>query len=834
MKGMAYNRRRSLIRLALVAGSALGAPPLAAQSLGSQEVSGVEEIIVTAQKREQNLQTVPISITALTQDSIKANRIQDVRDLNAIAPNLTVRLSGGGAQIPNFTLRGILTSGTAAGTDKGVAVYLDGVYMQSVVGGVFDFADIERIEVLKGPQGTLFGRNATGGAISITTRNPTGVFSARQELSYGNYNALRSKTRVDLPQVGPFSATVTYLHSEKRGDIRNSGAGTVWNYGPATGGTLGRRVSPKYLGSDNVEAVSAALKTDLIDDVTLLYKFDYSENNFTPNAIGIDYLPAGTIASALYNASPNPKTPIAKKRPDAVNNAYTKAARLYTFGHNFTASWQATDELTFKNIFAYRKTKLSNTAQQLDGLGGLVNSPVNFASLGTPAFLPASFLSSNPALRFAPTTAPYAIVTTDSSNNEHQWSNEFQVNVNTDWFQVTAGVLYFRDTIVTGGPSNVFNSLVLTAVNGQQTTSNGTPFVIPGNPGYIPNRVTAVSKAAFVQPEFHLTDRLDLVLGARITKDRKRGYETLPDQTLSRTPTTPPGAIVSPIRYRDSEQTFMAGLNFRPADNILTYVKYADGYISGGQLATITFKPERAYSYEGGIKADLFDRRFRSNLAVFHVDYKAMQYTTSGLLTGVASSAPFAQAVVSSADGKATGFEWENTVVPVNGLTLTANVGYTDFKFERGTIFPGFVLQSGAPGYQPFQRPKWTGSLAAQYDSAELVAGGHLSIRADANFRSKILMTSDIAPGSGPTAQASQALIDSATTPFQWIVNGRAGLIGMEVGGTKLDLGIWGRNIFDNRNITQYIGFDLGPIGSVGSVIYERARTYGVDLTIAL
>ncbi|RYG96059.1 MAG: TonB-dependent receptor, partial [Alphaproteobacteria bacterium] len=230
MKSGVYPNARSILRVALMASAAFAQPVLA------QESQGVEEIIVTAQKREQNLQTVPISITALSQDAIKANRIQDVRDLNAIAPNLTVRLSGGGSQIPNFTLRGILTSGTAAGTDKGVALYLDGVYMQAVQGSVFDFADIERIEVLKGPQGTLFGRNATGGAISITTRTPTGRFSARQELSYGNLDQLRSKTRVDLPQIGPFSATITYLHSEKRGDIRNSGAGTVWNYGPATNG----------------------------------------------------------------------------------------------------------------------------------------------------------------------------------------------------------------------------------------------------------------------------------------------------------------------------------------------------------------------------------------------------------------------------------------------------------------------------------------------------------------------------------------------------------------------------------------------------------------------
>ncbi|TZG25829.1 TonB-dependent receptor [Sphingomonas montanisoli] len=826
MEGGVCPRVRIGVRAALLAGSALIAQPLLAQ-----EVQGVEDIIVTAQKREQNLQTVPISITALSQDAIKANRIQDVRDLNAIAPNLTVRLSGGGAQIPNFTLRGILTSGTAVGTDKGVAVYLDGVYMQAVTGGVFDFADIERIEVLKGPQGTLFGRNATGGAISITTRNPTGVFSARQELSYGNLDQLRSKTRVDLPQIGPFSATMTYLHSEKRGDIRNSGAGTTWDFGPASGGRFGKRTSPKYLGSDNVEAFQGTLKADLIDDLDLIYKFDYSENNFTPNAIGIDYLPPNTLVSALYNLSPNPKTPIAKKRPGAVNNAYSTPSRLEVQGHNFTASWRANDVLTFKNIFAYRKTSVQNVQQQLDGLGGLVNSRI--LPGGTPAGALAAS-SGNLALIALNPAAPFVLLGTNTTSTESQYSNEFQVNVDTDWFQVTAGVLYFRHRITAGGDNDTFNQLFATAVAGQQTPQVGTNFVLPGNPGYVRNNVRTVSKAAFVQPEFHLTDRLDFVLGARITKDVKNGFEALPDQAVARASTGRPSPVVSQIRYRSSEASYLVGLNWRPTDNVLAYVKYADGYISGGSLATITFKPERAFSYEGGIKTDLFDRRFRSNLSVFKVDYKAIQYVTSGTLTGVPSSFAFAQAVVSSGDAKAHGFEWENTIVPVNGLTLGANVGYTDFKFKSGTIFPGFVIQSGQPGYQPFQRPKWTGTVSAQYESAPMVSGGHLMIRADGNFRSKILMTSDTALGSGPTAVETPALRAAATTPSQWIVNGRVGLVGVEIGRTKVDLTAWGKNIFDNRNITQFIGLDFGALGAVGSVIYERARTYGLDLTVAL
>jgi iron complex outermembrane receptor protein len=195
-------------KLAILLGSAsllvLGIGATAtAQDQGSSAQSansgGLEEIVVTAQKREQRLQSVPISITALGAEALKADRIETVSDLNAVAPNLTVRPGAGGNQSPNYTLRGILGASAAAGQDKGVSPYLDGVYLQAQSGSVFELADIERVEVLKGPQGTLFGRNATGGAIQIITKDPTGEYGGYQELTGGNLGTFRGKTHLDLP-----------------------------------------------------------------------------------------------------------------------------------------------------------------------------------------------------------------------------------------------------------------------------------------------------------------------------------------------------------------------------------------------------------------------------------------------------------------------------------------------------------------------------------------------------------------------------------------------------------------------------------------------------------
>ena len=856
------NKSRTVL-LASVA-AAIAAPAFAQGAPAEDSrINGVEEIIVTAQKREQNLQNVPISITAVTANQLAANRVQDVRDLSAMVPNLTVRPSAGGSQVPNYTLRGILTGGSSVGTDKGVALYIDGVYIQNTAGSIFEAADLERIEVLKGPQGTLFGRNATGGAISYITKDPTGTFSARQELTYGSYDTIRSKTSVNLPQIGPLSLSATYLHKENRGYTRNLGAGTVWDYGPATGGVRGTRTSPKYLGAENIEAIAAAAKLEISPDITATYKFDYSQNDYVPEAIGVAYFPtaagltaigAGSAATlpAIFQqlyAQQNPalRTPITNKRPKAVNNAFTTPSTAKNVGHNLTTKWQVSDSVTFKNILAYRTNK-TETTFQLDGLGGLINSPVTALGGLPPSYLgngcigtptaPACLATIPPSIN-----KPFAYLTNNAFNDQSQWTDEIQMTVQTDWFTVTSGYFYFHGKQKTAGFPEVANTSTLLAYYGQNTSSVGTAFVIPRNPGYQPSQIKVTSHAVYVQPEFHLTDRIDVILGGRITKDIKNGLEYYPTQ-----PRTPP---TSPIRYRKSQFNYLVGVNFRPIDGILTYAKYSTGYISGGQLATISFDPETAKSAEAGIKADLFDRRFRTNLSVFDVKYKSIQYATSGTLAGVPAALPFGTSVIPSANAHAYGAEWENTLVPVDGLTLTANLGYLHFKYDQDTVFGGvfangsncfgpacrttasggFVSASGAAGYQEFARPKWTGSFSAQYETPEVLAGGHMVFRADANFQSKHLLTSDTSPGtSTATAVAVEdpALRAAATNPFTWIVNGRVALTDFELSSTKATLALWGRNVFNNRSISQFVG--LGPIGAV---IYERPRTYGVDLSVA-
>jgi iron complex outermembrane receptor protein len=809
MRSTASCHRFYIIRATLLLTSAIIATPSLAQTASDQAaaeepvkssdlspesgatVSGVEEIVVTAQKREQNLQDVPISITALSQASLVANRIQDVRDLSALAPSLTVRTSAGGGLAANYSMRGLVTAGQGAGSDKGISQYIDGVYVQATSGSIFELADVERIEILKGPQGTLFGRNATGGAISIITRNPSGEFGVHQELTYGNYDQFRSKTRVDLPRLGGFTASVIYSHSERRGDIRNLGAGTKWNYNAT--GVYGTRTSPKYLGDQNIESAGATVKFDGVDGLNLIYKFDYTQNHFTPegqgvaalNLAGIPGYPglgAGTggliLATIASQPDPSILTPISTKRPNAVNNSFTTPGKSHIMGHNFTATYRLTDEISIKNIFALRKTDVQST-YQLDGFGGLLNT----------VSLPSSPAGTGP---FGPIGAPFQIIASNFFSDEQQISNETQINVNTDWFNLTAGYIYFHDRVTTGGFSNVPNTTQF------QTLPNG---VIRPN-GQLQTTLRIDSNAWFVQPEIHLTDQIDLVLGARITKDKKEGIDnTSPGLTAA--------VGVVPIHYHGSKPTFLAGLNYKPASNILLYGKFTTGYISGGQLSTITYDPETAKSYEAGIKADLFDRRLRANLAVYDVSYKGFQFVTIGRNVDPLGPVSLASTVViNGGDGKARGFEFETTAVPVNGFTLSGSVGYTDFKFTRVVTF--------LPNFLPLGRPKWTASGSAQYDTPEVIMGGHLTFRADVNYKSKTFLGYNL-----PEPQ-----LDAVTTRNSFIVNGRVALVDTRAfGNTKAQIALWGRNLLDNRQIINVTNLNfMYPVG------YERARTYGVDL----
>lgn len=722
----------------------------------AENSGGLAEIVVTAQKREQSLQDVPTSVSAITAESLEINRIQNVADLDSVSPGLTISSVPAGNSSPIYSLRGVLGLGTAPGADKGVALYIDGVYIGAASGSSSDMADIERVEVLKGPQGTLFGRNSTGGAVSITTRGPAGEMAFKQKFTYGNYDQFQSVTRFDTPQIGPFSAAFTYAHSERRGEIRNLGAGTTWN--GLTSGLSSRLVSPKYLGNNNSESFAASLKAELTPDFELLYKFDASKGKFTEQGVGqVGPHPIPAV-NALNAGSGNPLF-ISRTRPDAVNNWATVPSRVTAEGHVLTATWQVSDSIRFKNILAYRTSSYFGPLNDLFGTGGLYAAP----------------------------NVPFVTVVTLSAGEDEQWSEEFQFDYDSELFHVTAGGLWYDQKNNKGQAGTGFNSINFTTIPG---------FVLP-LPANAPTQQSDVdvrSWALYAQGEFHVTEAIDVVAGARYTDDKKRGIDR----------TTPLGGNLD---YDDSRWTYNLGVNYQPSRELLLYAKYSTGYISGGKLATLTYAPETAKSWEAGVKADWLDNRLRTNLAVYSVKYANLQVAASGLSFGVPQAS---QVLVNAGDAKAQGFELEMTAVPVDSITLGANVGYMDFKYT--SLDPAFEASGQTV---PSQRPKWTVNMSAQYDSPPVVGDAYLTFRADANYRSA---------HAGTAYTAYQAV---GWLPSSWIVNGVVSLNDISFDGANLKVAGWVKNLFDEDGIRYAL---TQPFSAAGT--YTRARTYGVDLTL--
>ena len=343
MSGHAFLKTASLFALMLSAAPALAAPALAAPALAADEQDqpsdgGLGEIVVTAQKRAEPLQKTPISIVALTADDIAKKGIADLTDLRSQVPALQVTPHPNSATTARVFLRGVGNNDDQITVDPSVAIYLDGIYVARGQGLAAEIAEIERIEVLRGPQGSLYGRNATGGAINYIARQPRlGEFHARQSLAYGNYDQFRSRTSVNVPVGETLAVELAYLHSSKDGFVRNLGTGV------------------ERFGDQRRDAYRAAVLWQPAPSFELRYAYDRSDIADTP---------AFMVSAPYY--------PRMAVRPTAGSPAVRDLAAndVTAQGHSLVASWNASDEVTIRSLTGYRKLANFTNQNYLTGVAG--------------------------------------------------------------------------------------------------------------------------------------------------------------------------------------------------------------------------------------------------------------------------------------------------------------------------------------------------------------------------------------------------------------------------------------------------------------------------------
>ncbi len=645
----------------------------------------LEEIVVTAQKRKENLQDTPLAVTAFTEKSLEERMINDLSKLADFTPNVifdtTAPVSGlsNGAAV---FIRGVGQLDFGLTTDPGVGTYIDGVYSSRAVGGVLDVADIERIEILRGSQGTLFGRNTIGGAVNITTRRPAEEFGGSAEAVLGEFERLDFKGSVDIPFTDKFRTKFSFSSKKRNGFVERTLAGD-------------------RLGNEDRQSVRGAFLLQATDDLELYATVDYAtidEQSAGSVLVGITENP-GNAAQGLapsstwaYNqlfvpantgATPYVAAEFVLDDKDRTLATGPTGTRLDSLGATLTLAWSP-PWFEFKSISAYRHTD-----------GGFFRDPDN---------------------------SPLQITETSNPNYSHeQFSQEAQVTgIAVDGrLQYVLGAYFFEED----GTDDVF-----VPIYGASPTPEGQV----GLPLYINNFAVAdnSSRAIFGQGTFDIIRQVAVTFGLRYTKDKKRfGYRQYVSAdpegavavlALLGPPLAAPGPaaeLVLPGEVADefSELNLRAGIEYQFNDDTLFYFTYADGFKSGGfnfryvvaRPQPLAFKPETLETFEAGVKWQGLDDRLRINAAGFVSEYSDVQIqlfeTGGGPLTQNAGVADI------------IGVEAEATVAPSDRFRIDAGFGYIDAEYDELNLPTTNVAQAVNLDTKLPNTPKTTVNVAVQY-----------------------------------------------------------------------------------------------------------------------
>jgi len=712
-----------------------GGTGLAAQASQEQDDGGIAEIVVTAQKRAQNVQDVPIAISAFAGDSLRERAVADVSSLSNIAPNVTLDAGSpfsGSSSVLSAYIRGIGQSDFAANFDPGVGVYLDGVFLARTVGANLDLPDVARIEVLKGPQGTLFGRNTIGGAISIVTRDPGDDFSFRGDIATGRFNRLDINATVDLPIAEGLSAALTGSSRHRGGYLTRIPYPGAENYindpdsafrsnGFARADTEGGqdewslrgkllwrpvdrlaiRLTGDYLKQDQQGTANTLIKTTSDDSSTLAFIYNTCIN--TPTEVlaeiglgdvcgsrGTPLNPSevlGSIGGVNVDADPtNDRLPFDDRYiTDDIDKSYAMGinfSRMKVWGLSATIDYELADWLSFKSITGYRDL---DWASGLDADG-----------------------------------APMRILEFSFSLKNWQFSQEVQLigQALDDRLKFVLGAYYFKEH---------------SFLDDYVTFDQGIIEI------YGPNIINTKNYAFFWQVDFEINDLISFTIGGRYTKEDKNfnggqtdlngffykasGCTTYGDPCSTvlgfPNPDEPLRFFVGDTQYRKFNNfSPKVGVQIHPNRDIMVYGSWSRGYKTGGWTTRLSapltyapsFDPEEAESFEIGVKSELFGRHLQLNAAAFTTKYSDIQLNFQ---LGISPT------IQNAGDARIKGFEIEVVAAPVDGLTLNGSVGYVDAYYTD--VLPGAAvapnpIQAGVfEGADLPKTPKWKFNLSPRY-----------------------------------------------------------------------------------------------------------------------
>ncbi|WP_395397691.1 TonB-dependent receptor [Novosphingobium sp. BL-8A] len=820
------------------------------QAQGPQTPStGLNEIVVTAQKRSENLQDVPIAISAIGADKIEQLGVQDSRDISGLAPNVTIVPGTVSNSAAVFSMRGISNGGSESfGVDAANGLYVDGVYIARSGAMGLDVMDIQRVEVLRGPQGTLFGRNTTGGAIHFISREPSKTFRLKAEAGYGNFDAWNGKVILDPGEIAGIATSFSYGHSQRDGTVDN----------------ILQPKDSKDPGARKSDAVRAAARVELGGSGSIQYIFDWNRINGSPPAFQLTNVADGTYRDPIVvDGQPvavTQQAPVAQYLAgvtfaDPECAALAEPRRQYRskvcndiFGKAVDKSWG--HNLQVQNDFGGFKVKSttgyrfwrSYSLADLDGIGGFTGPAYSAATLFNG--MPASLLQYIPSIPAAarPFIAAASVPTTsqnlfdiENHRKHKQLSEEVEISGDTSTLDWVVGGFYFWEK---GSEDGYQNSGYVLDTNSVFLSNFGAlgPAFAAANPAQYRLVVTnarlaytaqSESKALYGQVTFYPGGRgsgIRLTAGGRYTWDDKKMIRLQNGAA--------PLAVAETGDASFSKFTWNLMAGYDVAQGINLYARAATGYRSGGfnsQDPAITgtstlphFEPETVTSYEVGVKSELFNRHLRLNLAAYHNIYKNLAVNIPRTDAPVGT---FATRIGNAGKVIYNGFEIETQAILTDNFSIDGNLGYVDIQYKE--FLAG---QSTTPGAPPV-------------NIASIVTPGYTSpLTANAAFNAQFPLNwgnAAIKARIGYTHEDGKYSFSAVTsTPFNEqikgddrdIVDAQIGVEDMPLGNGEASVRLWAKNLTNAKDFVR--GIDYGQLGFAGGY-YADPRTYGVTLSIS-
>ena len=724
--------------MAVLGAAIIGLPAVAQDAADAESTARrLGTVTVTARKVEENLQEVPVAVTAFTGAELAEKGVVQVNDLAAFTPGLTIREASSNPTAPNFSMRGQIQNDVLATLDPSVGTYVDGHYWARAYGLNIDLLDVEGVQVLKGPQGTLFGRNTTGGAILVTTADPNfDGMSGTLEASLGNLSAQTYKGILNMPVIDDVLAV--------RGAIQMS----------SRDGYINDLVTGEDYNDRDISNARAKVLYTPTDTVRIVLSGEWFDQNMNGPGGGTIYA-AGLTGAFLAGVNPlaAPGTAFPVVVPDYVNvvkgsdgddvaldaNPFLRASSQT---YNGTLTWDVGSG-QFKLIAGQRKVK-STSVLDLDGgsFGGTDLTSMHATGSG---------------------------INLEQSSIEGQYAGSLLE----DRLSYVVGATYFEET------------------GFDKTNTRTLLFAVPGAGPFELNYrgdIDNTSVGVYAQGTYDLTEKLAVTAGVRYSEDEK-GVTT--NNSRSFVPSgvvfqclggqTPPSCQET---YSDTfdDVSYTLGVDYKLTENVLVYTKYSRGYRSGGQnlrlngTGDLDFQPEIVKEIEAGFKGDLLDNRLRLNVAAFTNQIDDAQRSII-----IAVGGANATVVQNAAKVKNTGFEVELTAILNDYFSVQAGASVIDSEYDS------YVDAGVDVSDRHFIAiPESEFNLAAVYSAP--IELGQLTGRLDYAWRDEYF-NSEVSTG-------SDALQDAITSPASGALNARVGIDF----GNGFELAVWGRNVLDNRD----------------------------------